>query len=346
MSEQTPPSEDAKGLAMPGESSGSVDLPPPPKFGKQMAQLVVIPALIVIFCIGMAIMFGMLAGAQTSIDAYLMKLRQNSGAGRMAFNMQDPRYKDRGLAAYNIATLIPDMKDPAERLRVSEALAEILDHYVGDEEDMLQAYLLLALGQLGQECGFEPILIGLGSKHKTVRQAAIGGLLSWPDKTEAAVALPQLAVALGDEDPLVATEAAVAIGELAQSGDAVMIAALQDALGRTGTGWRELGWNTAVALARLNDSLGSQIVAEVLLDREALALLPMAQQGPAAQRMMSPAGQDRIILSTLTASVDMQDERVWAKIKLLAEKDSNRVIRKAATQLIRQHTSTAAPTGL
>ena len=181
----------ASEMVMPGQQStppsGSPPSAPdkPTPWGLQMAQLVIIPALIVIACITLAWMFSVLAGAKDDIDTHLLKLRQSSGAGKLAMGLQDPRYKDRGLAAYNIATMIRHETDPDEKLRISTALAEILEQHVAPDEYVLQDYLLRALGQLGQPGGLDAIMERLDAPHPRIRQGAIGGVLSWPDTHEA-----------------------------------------------------------------------------------------------------------------------------------------------------------------
>ncbi len=334
-------------LPMPGDvaaSAGTTDapLPPPPGLGRQMAQLVIIPAIIVIICIALATLFGLMAGRQTTIDNYLTKLRQSSGAGRMAFDLQDPRYKDRGLAAYNIATLIPEIRKQGdmEMLRVSQALVQILQDNVGENEEALQAYLLLALGELSQPGALEQITKGLTSRHPTVRQAAVRGLLSWNDPQAAAAALPEVLKLLKDESVETAATAAAAAGQLGratrqQGGDlAPVLAALHEALGNPIMARREVAWNAAIALARLGDPLGERFVAEVLLDRTALSQLAARDSGPGVEQKLAPAMQDRLILSTLSAAGDMTSGDIWAKIKDLSQRDASTAVQSAARQLL------------
>jgi hypothetical protein len=311
-------------------------LAPPPSFGRQLAQLVVIPALIVIACIAVAALFGKLAGAEADIHSHLARLKQDGGAGKMAFDLQDPRYKDRWLAAYNVATLIPGIKDPAERKAVSDALIQILQQHVTENEDLLQGYLLTAMGQLGQEGGLPIIVQKLQVPQDRIAEGAICGLLSWPDAQAARVALPQLAQCLSRQETVVAAQAAAALGALATSDDQAAIAALQQSLETPGSGRREVQWNSAVALARLGDARGSRLVAGLLLNRAELAKLPADAGAPGAT--LSPALQDRVILSTLGAAGNMTDPEIWVRIEALAQDDPNPALRSAAKQLLMQRT--------
>lgn len=326
-----------QGAAAPdSEGRDSAELPPPPSFSRQLAQLVIIPAAIVIICIGLAVLFGFLAGGKSDIHSNLLKLRQSSGKGRMAFDIQDPRYKDRGLAAYNIATLIPTIKDPVERARIAQELTDILRTNVGDDEDLLRVYLLLAIGQLGQDGGLAVLIDHLAMPRPDVRQGAVVAILNWPDRHGARVAVPALTAALGHDDEQVLATAAAALGELATSEDQAAILALRQVLERTGNAQREAKWNAAVALARLGDARGSAIVADLLLDREALSKLPAAETGAASRQPMPRGMQDRLILSTLMAAGDMTDPRIWGKIEGLANDPNGRVKTRAAELLLQQ----------
>lgn len=317
-----------------GDGADEQPLGPPPSVGRQVAQLIVIPALIVIICVGLSVMFGLIAGADADIDAYLARLRQSGGSGRMAMNLQDPRYKDRSLAAYNIATLIPKIDDPAERKRISNELTDILENHIGSEEELINVYLLLAIGQLGQDGGLDVLIDHMDDKSPKARQGAVGGVMNWPDRTAARQAMPGLIRALQDPDPLVATQSAAALGAIAPRGDEQTIAALQEALQRVGSDMREAKWNAAVALARHGDPRGSRIVAAILLDRDELAKLSAGTSGVDAQRNLDRGMQDRIILSTLSAAGEMTAPEIWSKIKSLAEQDPNSRVRSKASQLL------------
>ena len=330
---------------LPGETdaaSAPVVVPAPPSFGRQAAQLVVIPALIVAVAVGVALLFGKIAGTAETLDSQLARLRQSSGGGRMALGFQDPAYKDRCLAAYNIAQMIPNLKASDERLKTSQALIDTLDHYVEPSEDELQLYLLMAIGQLGQPGGLDVITARLQSDRSKVREGAIAGILAWPDVTQAKVALPTLTKLLADDSPMVREKAAAAVGALASPGDPTVIAALHQAMTFSGTGAssdvsdREVAWNAAVALARLGDPVGSQFVARVLLDRRALAAMPADDSSSDAQQPMSPAIQDRVILDTLAVAPGMTDPVVWDKIQEIADKDPNRAVQAAARQVLSQ----------
>ncbi len=325
---------------MPGQSDPAQPppQPTPTPFGLQIAQLVVIPAVIVGVCIALAWGFALLAGAKDSIDTHLMKLRQSSGAGRMAMGLQDPRYKDRGLAAYNIATMIPAISNPTEKKRISDALVEILDQHVAPDEQVLQAYLLMAIGQLGQPGGLEAIITHTQATHPFARQGAVSGVLNWPDQRDARRALPGLTSMLADDSPMVRASVAASLGRLAEPGDKQVLTQLRAAMeDSVGIKMREASWNAAVALTRLGDANAARFVAGVLLDRDTLSQLPADQPAagsPGESPKMPPGAADRVILATLASLSDSNDPLIWDKIQRLADSDPSRVIRNAASQLV------------
>ncbi|MCE9589112.1 MAG: hypothetical protein K8S99_01145 [Planctomycetes bacterium] len=359
----TPGTEpDGDDMAMPASDApgtpAAPPVPPPPTpFGRQMAQLVIIPAVIVIIAVGIAVLFGVLAGAPDSIENHLMRLKQTSGAGRMAFNVQDPRYKDRCYAAANIAQMLPTITAPAARADLSRQLVEVLKTSVGEQEYELQSFLLLAVGELGQPDAQGTILKYAQSPSGMVRMAVPRAMSAWSDAgrtptqwpNRAAArqaAMPVLVKLVQDREPSVAAEAARVIGVLCEAGDPVALTALREGLTRMGQGGRVVQWNAAIALARLGEEDGGRVVAEVLLNREALAKLPSSDLGGETRQSMDSADQDHVILQTLAsvpgsesvagdARVDgMKSELVWNRIRLIADSDKNLAIRNAAVSLV------------
>ena len=310
---------------------------PPPSFGRQMAQLVIIPAAIVLVCLGLATLFGTIAGAKDSLENHLLKLRQSSGGGRMKLGFQDPRYKDRGLAAYNIATMIPTITDTVQRQRVSDELIDILDHHVSDDEHVLAMYLLLAIGQLGQDGGLEAIIQRLHATESKAREGAVGAILSWPNTDQARLAIDGLRACLTDESPIVRAEAAAALGQLANPSDHLVIESLCQAMTITDLTHREGQWNAAVALTRLDDDSGVRFVSEVLLNRQALLQMPAGESGQAAQSTMPGPMVDRVMISTLSAMMTVNSQPIWDKIKQIADHDPSGPVRMAATKVFQSH---------
>jgi len=297
------------------------------------------PAVIVGVAVGVALMFGKVAGTADSIDDHIRRLQQSDpGQGKMAIGLQDPRYKDRMLEAYNIATLIPTIKSPEERQRVSAALVDTLEKHIQPDEDILQLYLLTAIGNLGQPGAFDHIYGRLDSPHLRAREGAISGVLAWPNEDEKRRAVPKLVRLLEDPDAMVRQKSAAALGSLGSPDNASVMEGLRAAMNSDGLAMREVVWNAAVALARLGDENGAKFVVNVLLDRPTLAKLPSGEEG-GTSRTLSRDKQDLVILSTLAATPKMPQAIVWDKIKSLADNETNRAVRSAARQLLAAKTA-------
>ena len=339
-----------------GSAATDAPLPPPPTFGRQMAQLIIIPAVIAIAAIGMVALFGTLAGDTDSPKDLLTRLKQSSGiGGKLVAGAQDPRYKDRCQAAYNIATMIPGVTDPAERKALSDELTQVLRDHVHPTDVELQKFLIIALGQLGQEGGLEVLLGYASSSDRKVREAVIGGVLIWTthDLEAARRGLPALTKMLADTAETVRTQAAASVWKLARPADAHVIQALHEAM--ASTGWDEgdgltddarrefvrrnftnTRWSAALSLAALNDERGVLFVADTLLNREALAKISGSITSDQDQPM-STREQDQVLASTLSfvSASKMTDKRIWDRIRKIAADDPNPSVRQAASQLLR-----------
>ena len=306
----------------------------PASITRQVLQLVLIPAIITITAIGVAALFGLLAGRQDSLEDQLNRLRQSSGAGRMAFGIQDPRYKDRSLAAHNLALMLPQLEDPEARARVSNELVDILQHHVGPQEDQLQAYMLLALGQLGQDSALDVVLAHGASEHATVRQAVTLAVASWPEGRGARRAIDMLLALLEDPSVEVAASAVRTLGMLITPEDREVLDSIRRAMANSGPQRRDVYWNAAIALARAHDPEGSAFVARVLLDRAALSRLPAPSARGPADRLLSADEQDRVLLLTLAAATIMPAPVIHDKVRQIADKDPNLTVRKTAAHLL------------
>lgn len=188
-----------------GGQQPAPNLQPPSDASKwrQTMQLVVIPAMIVIVAIGVVTLFAMLASAKMDVDNLLRQLSQSSGGGKMAMGVQDPRYKDRFRAAYNLAAIIPTIQDAKERKRISDALIQIIDNHLAQDDEEIDRYLLLALGQLAQVEGLEVILVRIDSRWPAVRATVVHASATWlaqfSEQVEAAEAELTQAHQAGDD---------------------------------------------------------------------------------------------------------------------------------------------------
>jgi len=326
-------------LPMPGSRDDAApkeaqSIEPPPGEGRQVIQLVLIPAMITIVCIGIAVLFSALAGRQDSIDDQLMRLRQSSGGGKIGMGIHDPRYQERCRAAANIATRLPGIADETERQRISDELVDILRNTVSSEEHELQTYILVAVGQLGRAQGIAVIREKLQSDRAQIVQGAVGALGAVPDRDAARGAYPELLPLLAHGDADVRAMASATVAAFVEPSDEEAIAALRGAMQITGSEFLDAYLNAAVGLARVGDRRGSAVVAMRLLDREAATELLRDQFGTDVPPQLLRARADQLMLRTLASAPNMTDEAIWDKIAVIADSDPSMEIRSAARQLL------------
>lgn len=322
-----------------------------------MAQLVIIPAVIALTAIGLFAFFGNLASTEDKLEDQLIQLRQGSGYGnRLPAGVQDPRYKNRCLAAFNISQSIDQLEDPARRSWLNDQLIEILEKNVHRSDKELVTYLLIAIGRLGVErtadlpSGLDIIVSYIETENASssppsstdpsdqtlidqINQGVVMAILSWPDREAAATTLPDLIPLTTFPNPAVREVAVTAVGVMGKADETDVIDALLDALRSTDSMYRESRWNAAAALATFDQPEGIAFVLDTLLNRDALAEMP---QDPvvSTELMMKTTAQDRVMLSTLAWAQRMNDARIWERIESLSENDASVTIRKAAIQVL------------
>lgn len=325
------------------QSAGVAPVPgmePPPSFGRQMAQLIIIPAVIALSAIGLFWLFGSIASTPENLQAQLARLRQSSGVGRVVADLQDPRYKDRCQAAFQISVMIEKLKAPAERLELSRQLVEVLEKHVHKDEEDLQYWLILALGRLGQEGALEAILARADSPLLKVRISVMGAIMMWTDHDMAAVraVLPRIVALLKDPYSEVRELAAGTLSKVALPADVQLIEPLKEAMASVGVDPNSRLYQAtiiycALALATMDVEQGVVYVADVLLNRQALAGM-RADISNKSDVLMNANDQDYTIAASLYYVHRMKDERIWSRVKELSENDPSRSIRKAALQLM------------
>lgn len=296
---------------------------PPPTFARQVAQLVLIPALIVIAAVAIIYPIARIASSRESVAHLTAVLARSGGVSN-----------DRWQAAYRLAMLIPTLADDRERRDLSAELSRILHRTPIEADGMLHRFLIVCVARLAQPDSLETVLAYADAPATQVRYGVAQSLRQWHDPAAARAALPALIGLLADDEAEISGVAASAIGLFAGPDDIAARTALRGQLERDEPGRREAVWDAAIALARLGDAEGAAMVADLLLDREALSRLPSAARGSAGASHLPVEQQDRIILATLTAAIGMTDDGVWTKIRRLAEQDPNRRVQAAARQLV------------
>ena len=306
------------------DASGQENRPAGP--GRQLLQLVIVPALIVMAAAAIAYPLIQMFSVKGTMESHLAVLERTSGL---------EQEKWRALHALTAQIAAIDDDDDAQRAAVHARMLDALEKGAPGKEGKVRRGVILLIGSLQQPDGLEAIVGYADSTRVFVRRAVVEAILQWNDRDQAHRMISQLIGLAGDNDVFVKGYAAKALGRFAVADDAPALEALRQVLRSDVQDHREASWDAAIALARMGDAEASEIVAEVLLTREALAQLPADVSGEVPGQM-SPGQQDRVILLTLAEAAAMTDRRVRAKIMDLATSDPNRVVRLAADNVVRQ----------
>ena len=130
-------------------AAGSEPLVEPPSV-KLVVRLFLIPFFIVAAAVGVMFLIGRLAGGTPSFDEALTRLK-NPGGERTVDMLVGPGSKQRYMDAKTVADKIMKLgTNPAERVKISDELIDVLDHYTSDAEGDVRHFLLLALGRSWQ----------------------------------------------------------------------------------------------------------------------------------------------------------------------------------------------------
>src|SRR3954468_19042064 len=131
-----------------GQGADSALIEPPS--AKLIVRLFLIPLFIVAAAVGVMFLIGRLAGGTPSFDDAMTRLR-NPGGERTVDVLVGPGSKQRYMDAKTIADKIMKVgAQPAERVKISDELIDVVDHHTTDAEGDVRHFLLLALGRAWQ----------------------------------------------------------------------------------------------------------------------------------------------------------------------------------------------------
>lgn len=297
--------------APPDTVSADDRLPPvePPSAGF-IVQLFVIPALIVV------IMFALGAGVKWLVErdnnpqSYVELLR-NDNVGRwqaasdLAELLRNSRYarlKDDAHLAQELADILNQEIDKGRFERDAIELRVYLCHLLGEFHvpDVLDVLLKAAKTERNPE-------------EATVRFAAVKGLAVWLDGSPQTrpqtiqKLLPTLLAASADEQPLLRSTAAFALGATdAKEAQARLKRMLVDS-------YPDVRYNAATMLARHGDAAAAEVLLEMLDAEQSLALEKEAETQ--ARRYK----RDLILVNALRATKDLAQKNKQADLSPLAQ---------------------------
>ena len=275
----------------PPELDGDLD------FGRTVLQFFLIPAFVVVVCVGLVFFFGWLVSDEKTGVDYLNEIRAGSESRRWQ-------------AAFELSKIITMESEKARMEGLVPEMVAAFEQAADDADDeRVRHYLALSLGHLGDDTATPTLVKALGDGDPTTRLYAGWALGNIGDRR----AVPGLLERVGDDDPGVRKIAIYALGAI---GDESAIPRLQIALSDP---VRDVSWNAAVALAQLDDGSGERQLLQ-MLDHEFL-------QGVAEmdERQRALATE-----SAIKASALLRSETLTVKLRSIADGHPNLVIREAA----------------
>ena len=269
-----------------------------------IAQFFLFPLIIIAFGVGVFLLFGYITYDQKSPQAYLTEIRQNAG-----YSPFDTR---RWQAALELSKVIAAQK---EELRATNFGAELISVYENAKTDdaQIRRFLAMGLGHLGDPAAVPSLAEGLADTDTETQIWTLWALGTIGDKEAA----PAVIAKLRSEDSGVRIMAAHVLGALK---DPVAIHDLRVALNDTAAAVR---WNSAMALALMNDAAGADLLIE-LTDRDYLAQFSE----------MSEEDKNNAIVNAVKCLSLLKLEGVRDKIAVLSESDPSLLVRDAALEAL------------
>ncbi len=286
----------------------SPENPAPPEldddldFGRTVLQFFLIPAFVVVACVGLVFFFGWLVSDEKTGVDYLNEVRAGSESRRWQ-------------AAFELSKIIT-MESEKKRMEglVPEMVAAFEKAADNADDERVRHYLALSLGHLGDDMATPALVKALGDDDPTTRLYAGWALGNIGDHR----AVPGLLERVGDNDPGVRKIAIYALGAI---GDEGAIPRLQVALSDP---VRDVSWNAAVALAQLGDGSGEAQLLQ-MLDQEFLQGVAEMNEG---QRLLATE-------SAIKASALLRSETLTVQLRSIADGHPNLAIREAALSALR-----------
>ena len=261
----------------------------------------VIPFVITVFGVLFFFMFRILVNESDSARDYLTEVKIGSATKRWQ-------------SAFELAKLLsdPDLIPKSEDFRTEMIKAY---QYAIHDNPMVRTYLALAMGRTGDSNYGQALIEGLEDEDLNSRLASINALGMIQFQPAITLLKQYLSGSTAQEEKLAAV---IALGMI---GDKSVITDLQILLSDEEPNLR---WDAAVALAKLGDKSGSQVI-ENLLDRKYLDNYPSVDEWEKTQA----------ILVAIHISNQISDDRFIPNLKYLASNDMNMKIRDSAIKTLK-----------
>jgi len=264
-------------------------------------RFILVPLVVVGIVVFIIIIFGQMALKEKSVSDYLYDIRTGS---------QSERWQ----AAYHLSNLLANPKKDYEaqaRKQIPEMLL-IFQKAKGNDPKIRQ-YLALAFGRLKDPHAIPALQDAVNDEDSQTVIWSLWALGSIGDQK----ATPTVLEKLDSSDSGIRSMSAYVLGAL---GDRKAVPALQ---GHLDDAQPEVAWNSAIALARMNNGSGGDVLAKIL-DRRYLAGFPN----------MTAENKDELLMNAIKAAGKLKDAGLRYQIKQLSSNDPSPRVRDAAMRAL------------
>jgi len=209
-------------------------------FFSDMSRLFIVPAAIVLLCVGVFVLFGLIASEGRTAADYLGEIRQGSP-------------NQRWQAAYELSRLLSRDAEKNRKAGVGKEIAALLED-PKTTEPLVRRYLVVALEAVADPATAPTLEAALHDQDTEVRLYAARalGAIGSPGSVGPLVAL------LPDEEPALRKMALHSLGRI---GDRSAIEGIRP---RLDDPIEDVRWNAALSLAMLGDGGGAETIRKML----------------------------------------------------------------------------------
>ncbi len=320
-----------------------------------MGRLFLVPLIIVGAIVGCAVVVVLLFGGlvsepEHSIDQLITALERP--AGDKTVGVMLPRDKEVWQAAQELAGRLTKPEQEligADREKIARRLARIVrrdgpvsaDLPNGERQKL--AFIMIALARVGEPEVLPALLEQLDAPSAATRRAALLALSYYPDPAALGPHIAVIARSLSDEAVEVQIVACPVVALVAASASGARALAADRLADRLVNADREVQWNAAIGLGRLNDRRSKPVLLD-MLDRTFWEA-KMLDQAPETRTGRGtgvghplPAGRVNVYLQTAMEAaacflVDPEDAEIRKALERLAE-DNHAGVRGSAVKLL------------
>lgn len=264
-------------------------------------RFILVPLILVGIVVFIIVLFGQMALKQKSVRDYLYDIRTGSKS-------------ERWQAAYHLSNLLANPKKDyaAEAKKELPEMMLIFKKAEGKDPE-IRRYLALAMGRLKDPRAVPALEEGLKDDDSQTVIWSIWALGNIGDRS----ATPMILEKFESDDPAIRIMSAYVLGAIA---DPSAIPALQ---GHLEDSSMEVQWNSALALARMQNDSGSGLLLKMMTRDYFSGFTDLGEQK-----------KEELMVNAIHASQKIKSQALLDQIKLLSTTDPNPRVRDAAIKAL------------